>query len=307
MVGPITRGKSLIVSHAAAEYLSHLSAARGRSEHTLRAYASDLKDYAEFLAARGLHPASMNSVVEYARHLTAERDAAPRTVRRRIACLRGFYKNRVRAGSLERSPFVELELQLPRPKSLPRGVSRGDTMRLTRAARQLCCDERRPLEEKRLPAAVLLLIATGLRVGELVRIRSVDFDAESGSLHVQGKGQRERRVFIVDDQLRATLSRFASRPGAHWLLGTAGSEWSTQAVRRGLRAFAIEAGVSVRITPHMLRHTCATLLLEEGMDLRFLQRLLGHENIATTAIYAHVGDMSLKRALEGAKLLASLS
>lgn len=297
----------MIVSQAAAEYLSHLSAARGRSEHTLRAYASDLRDYADFLAGRGLHPASRNSVLEYARYLTGERDAAPRTVRRRIACLRGFYKDRVRAGALERSPFVELELQLPRPKSLPRGVSRGDTMRLARAARQQCSDRRRSLQEKRMPAAVLLLIATGLRVGELVRIRSEDYDGESGSLHVHGKGQRERRVYIVDDELRAVLGRFAHRSGAHWLLGPMDGEWSTQSVRRGLRAFTVEAGVSVRITPHMLRHTCATLLLEEGVDLRFLQRLLGHENIATTAIYAHVGDMSLKRALEGARLLATLA
>ncbi len=297
----------MIVSHAAAEYLSYLSAARGRSEHTLRAYASDLKDYAGFLAMRGLHPDRKSTVLEYARHLTAEREVAPRTVRRRMACLRGFYKDAVRAGSLDRSPFADLELQLPRPKSLPRGISRGETVRLARSAWRVCLDRSRNLDDKGLAAAVLLLIATGLRVGELVRVRSADFDEDSGGVHVHGKGQRERRVFVVDNELRSLLGRFAARRGSQSLLGPSEGEWSTQAVRRGLRVFAVEAGVAARVTPHMLRHTCATLLLEEGVDLRFLQRLLGHENIATTALYAHVGDMSLKRALEGAQLLANLT
>jgi site-specific recombinase XerD len=297
----------LIVKQAAAEYLSHLTAARGRSEHTLRAYESDLRDYSRFLASRSLCPKGQQAVLAYARHLSTEREASPRTLRRRMACLRGFYKNLVRTGSLKRSPFLGLELQLPRPKTLPRGIARGDAAKLTRAAWQACSDPHRGIEEKCLCAGVLVLIATGLRVGELVVVKPRDFDIETGGLHVRGKGNRERRVFIVDVGLRCLLARLAARPGAASLLGPAGRGWSTQAFRRGLRLFAVEAGVSGRVTPHMLRHTCATLLLERGVDLRFLQRLLGHENIATTAIYAHVGDASLRRALEGAGLLASLS
>ena len=112
-------------------------------------------------------------------------------------------------------------------------------------------------------------------------------------------------VFVVDARLQSLLERFAARTAAS-LLGPNEGDWSTQAVRRALRGFAAAAGITRRLTPHMLRHTCATLLLEDGVDLRFLQRLLGHESIATTAIYAHVGDASLKRALEGAKLLSNL-
>ena len=223
-----------------------------------------------------------------------------------MACLRGFYKELARSGKIERSPFLGLDMQLPRAKCLPRGLTRADTARLAEAAWRICLDGRRPFSDKDFAAAVLLLVATGIRVGELVLLSPRDFDPDSGGLHVRGKGRRERRVFVVDDRLRTLLGRLAGRRGATALFAPVGTTWSTQWVRRSLRRFAVEAGLEQRLTPHMLRHTCATLLLEDGVDLRFLQRLLGHENIATTAIYAHVGDSGLRRALEKASLLTSL-
>jgi site-specific recombinase XerD len=297
----------LIVQDAAAAYVGRLRATRDPSEHTLRAYESDLRSYSKFLAGRGLCPKREATVLAYADFLRAERASAPRTIRRRMACLRGFYKDLVRTGTIKRSPFSRLELQLPRAKSLPRALSRSDASRLAGAAWQACSTRRGGLDAKRVPAAVLLLMATGIRVGELVRLRTCDFEPQSGALLVHGKGRKERRVFVVDPALRALLAQFAVPAGAGSLLGPEGVGWSTQAVRRSLRIFASEAGVPGRVTPHMLRHTCATLLLEEGVDLRFLQRLLGHENIGTTAIYAHAGDEGLRRALETAGLLSVLA
>lgn len=292
----------ILTTASAADYVRRLKAARDPSEHTLRAYKSDLDDYARFLAARRLCPRDGETVLAYAGHLMDERSAAPRTLRRRMACLRGFYKDAVRSGALERSPFAELEMQLPRARSLPRALSRGEARLLAAAAwREAGRGGGRPFA-----AAVLLMLSVGVRVGELVRLRPADFDRDGGGLHVRGKGRRERRVFVVDPRLAALLGRLADRRNAPSLCGPAGRDWTTQAVRRQLRLFAAEAGVARRVTPHMLRHTCATLLLEDGVDLRVLQRLLGHENIATTALYAHVGDSGLRRALEQAGLLAGL-
>jgi len=226
-----------------------------------------------------------------------------RTTRRRIACLRGYFRDLSKMTGA-RSPFDELEIQLPRPKILPRSLAREDAAKLTKAAWETCSHAEETRKE--IAIAVLVLISVGLRVGELVHLKPSDFDREDGSLHIQGKGRRDRRVPVVDSCLCAALTNLA-RPDAHALFTTKGSVWTTQSFRQKLRAFAVAAGLSRRVTPHMLRHTSATLHLEDGVDLLFLQRLLGHENIATTALYAHVGHASLKRALERAQLLSTLA
>lgn len=297
----------LVTAATTTAYVSRMKAVRDPSTHTLKAYASDLKDYTRFLYQRHLCPTNADTLLAYVEHLIEERVAAPRTLRRRLACLRGFYRDLVRLGKIDQSPFSALDLQLPRPRSLPRALSRGETIRLAKAAWLVCLNRQLPVEAKASPASVLLLISVGLRVSELVQLRAVDFDAESGALRVRGKGRRERCVFVIDPKLRAIMARLARRPADQPLMAPDSSSFSSQTVRRALRRLAASAGLERVVTPHMLRHTCATLLLEDGVDLRFLQRLLGHENIATTAIYAHVGDASLKRALEGANLLSSLN
>ncbi|HEY0413230.1 MAG TPA: tyrosine-type recombinase/integrase [Allosphingosinicella sp.] len=296
----------IVTAATTAAYVRRLKAMRAPSEHTLRAYQSDLRDFDGFLRQRKLCPRRPETLLAYAAHLTEERLAAPRTLRRRIACLRGFYRDLVRSGVIDQSPFANVEMHLPRPRSLPRALTRGEARRLTRAAWTGCSDERQPLCQRAFPTAVLLLISVGLRVSELVSLRSEDLDPETGALRVRGKGRRERCVFVVDKGLREIMVQLGGRPGVSALMAPSAEAWSTQAVRRQLARSAAAAGIARRVTPHMLRHTCATLLLEDGVNLRFLQRLLGHENIATTAIYAHVGDSGLRRALESAGLLSAL-
>ena len=296
----------LITQSAAQDYVRRLRASRNPSEHTLRAYECDLRDYAGFLAARELCPGSEATILAYADYLMDERSAAPRTMRRRMACLRGFYKDLVRSGRLERSPFLALEMQLPRARSLPRGLTRREAADLVRFALAKYRGAPKSSDDKAFALAVLVLVSVGLRVSELVTLRSDDFDADTGGILVRGKGRRERHVFLVDAAVKKGVAALAGQRRGTTLFGPLDGEWTSQGIRRRLRSMASAAGLRRRVTPHMLRHTCATLLLEGGVDLRFLQRLLGHENIATTAIYAHVGDAGLKRALESASLLGDL-
>jgi len=294
----------IITSELAALYLERLKARRSPSEHTIRAYESDLRDFVTFLRPVDEERDPKETLLSYVRHLVGERGLAVRTARRRIACLRGFYADLERTSDGFQSPFPGIEIQLPRPKSLPRALAREDAAKLAKAAWHVCGghDE----TDRDLPAAILLLLSVGLRVGELVQLKPLDFDREDGSLHVRGKGRRERRVPVVDRRLRSILGRLAET-GSSTLFDNRGAAWTTQSFRQGLHRFSEAAGVSRKVTPHMLRHTSATLHLEDGVDLLFLQRLLGHENISTTALYAHVGDASLRRALERARLLSTLA
>jgi site-specific recombinase XerD len=295
----------LTVTEALADaYLERLKARRDPSEHTLRAYRSDLRDYLTFSQTRDAGEEGGQTILAYVGTLTTERRLAIRTIRRRVACLRGFYQDLARTKLIDKSPFQQLEMQLPRPKSLPRSLARGDAAKLARAAWQACAVPGGVHWE--VAAAVLLLLSVGLRVGELVQLKPSDFDPVDGGLHVRGKGRRERHVPIVDGRLRALLTTIVD-PDATCLFTAQHRTWSTQLFCQKLRVFAEEAGVTRKVTPHMLRHTSATLLLEDGVDLRFLQHLLGHENIATTSLYTHVGDASLKRALEQARLLSTLT
>jgi integrase/recombinase XerD len=294
----------IATTESARAYIQRLKATRNPSPHTLAAYTSDLRDYLAFLTRRPDALEDGETILAYVGDMVGRR-AAARTLRRRIACLRGFYKDLSREGVIPQSPFLGLEMKLPRAKSLPRGISRRDA-RLLASSAWAQCRQRDSGDALSMPIAVLVLISTGIRVGELVQLRSDDLHHDNGALRVHGKGQRERLVFLVDKELCRLVARLAKRRAGELLFGHGDQPWSTDWVRRALRRFAKAAGVAHRVTPHMLRHTCATLLLEDGVDLRFLQRLLGHENIATTAIYAHVGDSGLQRALEGAKLLSRL-
>lgn len=289
------------------DYLDRLVGRRAPSTHTVRAYRSDLRAYARFARTRNLPWARGETILEYVRALQIVQGAAPRTVRRRLAALRGFFKDNARGAGGGPSPFLDLDIQLPRPRSLPRALSRDEATTLARAARRGLRAGRLGRAERVVLVAVLTLTSVGLRVGELALLRRGDFDAGDGGLHVRGKGNRDRRVFIVDQELRAELAELAQGPGDAALFAPGGRPWNAGRLREAIKAFARDAGLRRVVTPHMLRHTSATLLLEDGVDLLFLQRMLGHENIATTALYARVNDSSLRQALERAALLGALA
>jgi integrase/recombinase XerD len=153
-----------------------------------------------------------------------------------------------------------------------------------------------------------LLLATGIRVGELIRLRPADLDLAEGVLRVIGKGNRQRVVFLPGTRVRRLLDSYLARRAA--LQPRAESLFVADDLRPitapGVRAFLKEiaksAGLSRRVTPHLLRHTAATLLLEAGVDIRFVQRLLGHASIMTTQLYTHVSDKALQTAISRARV-----
>jgi integrase/recombinase XerD len=293
------------------DFLQYCAVERRLSENTLRAYAYDLHDFGKWLAvsARG-EELSANVLKAYLRTMVAERKLAASTVRRRIACLRAFFQRAADLG-LTADPFLGWQLALPRRKRLPRALSRGEVTSLL----SLECDfqSSRDARDGQLIVAVRLMVCTGVRVSELCKLRVEDISPDGASMRVHGKGSRDRMAYIADVGFRAELQqllehrRRLSGSCAYLLVNRHGLKLQPQSIRLSLHRAAQSAGLVRRITPHMLRHTAATLLIETGVDIRIVQRLLGHASIATTEIYTHVSDEALRTTLERANVLKGLS
>jgi site-specific recombinase XerD len=205
----------------------------------------------------------------------------------------------VRQGSIQDTPFAKIDLHVRIPARLPRCLGTGEMTALMRAAERASSTTR---------LAALLLFVTGVRVGELAAVRIEDIDLEQRSVRIIGKGNRERQVFLPHDAIVRLVRQYvatehkAGTVSGRLLLNSRERPANAASLRARIRLLAQEAGLARRVTPHMLRHTAATALMEAGVDIRFVQRLLGHQSIATTQIYTHVSDRALKAAIIGANV-----
>lgn len=271
--------------------------ARGASAATRRAYATDLRELAAWAAGRGLDPeaVSYRELRRFAASL-ADRGLAPASVARKLASVRSLYDELVRAGVVAQNP-AEL---LPNPRRgsrLPRVVGPDEIRRLLEripAGDPLQVRDRAMLE---------LAYSCGLRCAEIVGLDlgALDFDAET--LRVAGKGRRTRIVPVGEPAQRA-VERYlgAARPALCGGTGEPalfvsrnGRRLSPSDVRRRLARWVREAAIAARVSPHVLRHSFATHLLEGGADLRSIQELLGHASVSTTQVYTRVEPSRLRR------------
>jgi integrase/recombinase XerD len=301
---------------ATAQFLEHCRVAKHLSANTLRAYASDLAHFAGVVGgSTGVHDVDREAVRRYVRILVDEKRLKATTVKRRIATLKVLFRWLEREGVLSLSVFHRLDLSVRLPARLPRALEADEMRRLLRAAqdRAYPTEPRQPSYERLLlHFIVVALFTTGLRVGELVSLQLNHVSWREGTIQVRGKGNRERRVYLTGRQALRLFAKFLAarrRVGGasdRLFLTAQGTPLTTQHVRVFLRRLGERAGLARRVTPHMLRHTAATQLLEAGVDTRFVQRLLGHASIATTQIYTQVRDAALQATLARANTLARL-
>ncbi len=305
-------------------FLKYCKVSRSLSKHTILAYQQDLNEFDRFCGSKGTgHSPSADLVLDYVEFLQDRRGLKPATIRRRIAALRGFFRWQERQRQIAASPFRELDLTLERPIRLPRALTREQLSAVIRAtSRQTSrqAKERTPSQpgdrvrdiSRTTLLAIHLMAATGVRVGELTSVTLSDISNDGGAIRVSGKGNRERTVFVGNRQLRQDLTDYVgdrlldARAHDCLLINRRGDPLSPQSLRLRLRRISDDLELSPHLTPHRLRHTAATLLLEEGVDIRFVQRLLGHSSISTTEIYTHVTDASLKAVVERADPLGKL-
>jgi len=297
-------------------FLRHLLETRNYSEHTSRAYKGDLQDFHTFSVSRGVPAVSKDHLAEYLIHLRIDRTLNPSTVRRRLVTLRCFTAWLLSSGHITSDPFDTFRPRIRLVQRMPKFPTREDLRRLLLAfgsAGTPCRESVGAHEPSENRCAYLdhltlvtieLLYATGIRVGELVAISLRDVDFDSATVLIHGKGSRERFVFLPDrgleELLRFYLTRRADQhPICNTLLVTPrGNRTSTNFIRRLLSQASQRAGLPYRLTPHMLRHAAATHLLEAGVDIRAVQRLLGHRSISTTERYTHISDASVRERIQ---------
>jgi site-specific recombinase XerD len=296
-------------------FLNHCRISKVLSSNTLRAYASDLADFAKTVGPDlAVTMIRRDTLRAYAGTLLSEKKLREATVRRRMATLRVMFRWLEREEVVPLTPFYRLDLSIKVPKRLPRALESIEMRDLVSTCLRETRSESAAQHDKLvLHFAVVSLLTTGLRVGELVTARLQDVSLADASIQVRGKGNRERRVYMPGRQAHRLLKRFVAarrriRTTAGTLLVSAeGTALSCHALRRQLARVASRAGIKCHVTPHMLRHTAATQLLEAGVDTRFVQRLLGHASISTTQIYTHVRDAALKATLAQADVLGRMN
>lgn len=291
----------------------------GLSSHSLRAYVQDLQSFVRYASgAKIAIPPSSEELVQFHRYLRETMGASAATIRRRFVTLRSYFRWVEEECGGEKSPFQGLRLELKVPRRLPRPIDRPTLDVLFRSSRSITEIDRGTPARKlhhgdpdQITGLVArLLVVTGLRISEITNLRLHDVSGGCSQMRVRGKGNRERTVYVTNTKLLEEFRCYwqhrieNAHSNAHLFMNSRGERLTEAAFRKRLRAVSKSLFIEPYLTPHRFRHSAATLLIEEGVDIRFVQRLLGHASISTTELYTKVSDNSLVAAIRKADTLA---
>ncbi|MDY6790030.1 MAG: site-specific tyrosine recombinase XerD [Thermodesulfobacteriota bacterium] len=279
------------------QYLNYLLIEKGLSEKTLESYGSDMARYLLFLEEHNIIDISKTDTPLILKHLISMRDAGlgARSRARHLVTIRGFYRFLVQEKRLKHDPTRLIDL----PKS---GLKLPDVLSVEEVKLLLSTPDANTPVGSRDAAMIELLYAAGLRVSELINLKLQDINLEAGFVRVFGKGSKERVVPIglfakqkITDYLKTARPLILKNlPSRYLFVARAGKPMTRQGFWKLIKRYALKAGFNKKITPHSLRHSFASHLLEGGADLRAVQVMLGHVDISTTQIYTHVAREHLK-------------
>ena len=297
----------------AQQFLDYCEDQQNLSQNSIVAYRQDLKSFLTFyqLTDRQVEP-RQDTVLRYLRYLRYAKALKPSTVERRISTLRRCLRWRRRFKFGPPSPFdgLHLTFRTPKPKSRAIDASTLQCLFMDAGVRNPI---RNFFSQVQISYLMLrLLVVTGLRIGELTGLNINDVFSQDSKIRVLGKGSRERIVYVANDSLLAEFMRFMEwrrqneKPSCHLFPNRCGNRLTPPAFRKRLKVLSATRNIVPHLTPHQFRHSAATLLIENGVDIRIVQRLLGHASIATTEIYTHVTDVALHSAVSRADILTTL-
>lgn len=276
----------------AEKFAHYLSIEKNFSAHTLRGYTADLEELSELLGDKDPREVTHLDLRKFLAHLK-ERNLSKRTMVRKLAAVRSFFKFLFRERLIKKNPADSI-FTPKLDKHLPGFLDADKTVRLVTAP---CGEDKSCLRDR---ALLEVLYSTGMRVSELVGLNQDDVDLIAGAVKVRGKGKKERIAMLGKESQQALRGYLNERKAMGWaskqpvFLNTKGTRLTDRSVRRVVDKYVKRCSIEEKISPHSIRHSFATHLLNNGADLRSVQELLGHKNLSTTQIYTHMGSERLR-------------
>ena len=292
------------------DYLSNCEHQKKLSPNTIRAYKIDAKNFLSFLSQYKLQnePASKigkEIIQQFVDNLLVH--YAPRTCKRKIACIKALFNYLEFEDIIPINPFRKIRLKIREAQTLPKVMKQSETTEQLRYVYQMANNtktKRQLFYAKRAIAVYELLLGTGMRIGELCHLKLSSLDLDNQTIRILGKGEKERIVYLVSDIVVDAIKAYLKIRTSHSefiFINWNNSRMREESIRRIIVSIG-ERTVHRRITPHMFRHTFATMLLESNVDISYIQELLGHSSIRTTQIYLHLSNTSIRSALMQANL-----
>lgn len=289
------------------DYLTFCRSQKRLDSKTLKAYSIDLKQFAAFLTPNYVNNVSLiNREVLENFIAFLHNSYKPKTVKRKLASLKAFFHFLEYRDFIEINPFNKMQIRFREPLLLPKTIPLHtielflSTIYSSHANAKTDFQKRQTARDI---AVIELLFATGMRISELCSLKYKDIDLYDRVIRIYGKGAKERQLQICNDCVISALENYiciyqtTPKDDNYFFINTSGTRMSEQSVRNMIVKYCNLAGISQHITPHMFRHSFATLLLEEDVDIRYIQEMLGHSSINVTEIYTHVSMAKQKNIL----------
>lgn len=274
-----------------AAYLEYCKYRKELDRKTLKAYRIDLRQYFEYIC---VDEPDKEKIEEYVTHL--HKSYKQKTVKRKIASIKAFYNYLEETEIIAESPFRKIKVKFKETVTLPRIIPREEIEKLLNHMYQ-CLNENDKASRKfmlRDVAVIEVFFATGARVYEISNIRDDSINLNTGLIRLMGKGGKERYVQISNTSILEVLKKYydeneqSIKKSGYFFVNNRESRYTEQSIRLMLKKYTKQAGIERNITPHMFRHSFATYLIEEGVDVSCVQQILGHSSIKTTQIYIHI-------------------
>ena len=274
-----------------AAYLEYCEYRKELDRKTLKAYRIDLRQYFEYIC---VDEPDKEKSEEYVTHL--HKSYKQKTVKRKIASIKAFYNYLEETEIIAESPFRKIKVKFKETVTLPRIIPREEIEKLLNHMYQCLNENDKASRKFMLPdvAVIEVFFATGARVYEISNIRDDSINLNTGLIRLMGKGGKERYVQISNTSILEVLKKYydeneqSIKKSGYFFVNNRESRYTEQSIRLMLKKYTKQAGIERNITPHMFRHSFATYLIEEGVDVSCVQQILGHSSIKTTQIYIHI-------------------